>query len=564
MFSKILKQLFKNKFVAAATFLAVAIGGYFAYRAVSVANEPLRYSLAEVEKGSLIVSVSGSGQAAVLDQIDVKPKVSGELIYLSAENGQETKAGTLLAQLDTRDSQKAVREAEITLTNAELELKKIQGKAEESLAAAYDDGLNALTNTFKELLPLMPDLKKMFTQSSYSGGDNDIGYYLHLVRTYNSDSEQLSYWDADTKQKYLALEKKFDAVKTVYFALNQNSSYEQIETAINQTYETVRLFLDLARQGYNLTQKYQTIIEAENITPPISADTTAEQISQLAELTSLLISRASNLSSIKQSLIDKKEALAKESLDIETQNLNVKQRQYALADAKENLAQHYIVAPFDGLITKVNVKKGDAVSAGTALINLVTRQKMAEIALNEVDAAKVKVGQKATLTFDALPETNVAGRVFEVDALGTITQGVVSYGVKISFDADIEEIKPGMSVTADIITDIKQDILVVPNSAIKSQGNSFYVELVEISEEIRQRLLSNISGTVLPVPPKLQAVETGISNDLSTEIISGLKEGDIVVVSTISPNNSQTAQTRTSQTQGFQIPGMGGQMRISR
>jgi len=103
----------------------------------------------------------------------------------------------------------------------------------------------------------------------------------------------------------------------------------------------------------------------------------------------------------------------------------------------------------------------------------------------------------------------------------------------------------------------------LPNGAIKSQGDSYYVELVEVSEEMRQQLLANVSGTALPQPPKMQTVETGLSNDLSTEIVSGLKEGDIVVTSTIGSNTVQTNQTR--ETQGFQIPGMGGgQMRISR
>jgi len=67
----------------------------------------------------------------------------------------------------------------------------------------------------------------------------------------------------------------------------------------------------------------------------------------------------------------------------------------------------------------------------------------------------------------------------------------------------------------------------------------------------------------LPQPPKMQTVETGLSNDLSTEIVSGLKEGDIVVTSTIGSNTARANQTQG--TQGFQIPGMGGgQMRISR
>jgi len=167
----------------------------------------------------------------------------------------------------------------------------------------------------------------------------------------------------------------------------------------------------------------------------------------------------------------------------------------------------------------------------------------------------VKVAQKVILTFDALSEMNVAGRVIEVDTIGQASQGVVSYGVKIAFDTQEEQIKPGMSVTADIITDAKQDVLVLPSNAIKFQGNFYYVELVEADGQFKQQLLTNVSGIILPEPPQRQTVEVGLSNDLSSEIISGLKEGDIVVTSAI----NQTTQTqKTTETQRFKMPMMGG------
>ncbi len=577
IFSKIFKSILKHKLLTGIVLVLVATGGYFGYNALTNKDKATRYLTAAVEKGTLIVSVSGSGQVSALDQVDIKPKVSGEVVYAGVTNGQEVKAGTLIAQLDTRDAQKAVRDAEISLAEAELALKNLNGKAEQSLAQAYEDAFNALTSTFKDdLLPIMSGLKEIFgtlLKSSYGSKETDIDYYLRIVRLYSNDPGQLSYWAEPAEQRYLTAKTQFNAVYTGYQALNQSSSYDRIEIILNQSYGTTRTLLDLVRQTLNLIQRYQTLLEAENITSPIPATNPETQVSQLSEFTSSLINRVDALSLIKSSLIDKKEAVDRKDLDIEAQNLTVKQCEYALSDAKENLTQHYIRVPFDGIITKINVKKGDSVSASTVLINLVTKQKIAEITLNEIDAAKVKVGQKATLTFDALPEISISGRVFEIDAMGTANQGVVSYGVKIAFDTraatkgeeedlsslttEEEKIKPGMSITADIITDAKQDVLVLPNGTIKSQGNSYYVELVEASEEMRQQLLTNTSGTILPNPPKQQQVETGLSNDLSTEIISGLKEGDIVVTSTISPNKVQTTQTRTTQTQEFRIPGMG-------
>ena len=97
--------------------------------------------------------------------------------------------------------------------------------------------------------------------------------------------------------------------------------------------------------------------------------------------------------------------------------------------------------------------------------------------MNEVDVAKIKVGQKTTLTFDAIDGLSIAGEVIDIDAVGTVTQGVVNYNVKIGFDTQDERIKPGMSVSATIIIEVKQDVLLIPNSAIKSAGEAYYVEM---------------------------------------------------------------------------------------
>lgn len=185
------------------------------------------------------------------------------------------------------------------------------------------------------------------------------------------------------------------------------------------------------------------------------------------------------------------------------------------------------------------MKKGDPVSASTILATLVTKQKIAEISLNEVDITKIKVGQKTTLTFDAIPDLTITGQVAEIDTVGTVTQGVVTYAVKISFDTQDDRVKPGMSISASIITDIKQDALLAPNSAVKQQGDAAYVEIFAGETQA----------------PRQQTVQTGLSNDTMTEITSGLNEGDRVVTQTITQT---TSQSQTQQNTGLRIPGITG------
>ncbi len=191
------------------------------------------------------------------------------------------------------------------------------------------------------------------------------------------------------------------------------------------------------------------------------------------------------------------------------------------------------------MIAELNVKKGDSISSGAAIATLITKQQIAEIALNEVDAARVKIGQKATLTFDAVDNLSITGEVAEIDTLGTVSQGVVSYNVKIAFDVQDERIKPSMSVSVDIITESKRDVLLVPTSAVKSSASGSYVE------------------TLVNNQPQRKTVTTGSSNDTMIEIIDGLQENERIITQTISASSSSTQSNSNQNVMG----GMGRMMR---
>ena len=242
-------------------------------------------------------------------------------------------------------------------------------------------------------------------------------------------------------------------------------------------------------------------------------------------------------------------------LDLHSQELTVKQRENALLDAKEKLADYYVRAPFDGIIAKIDAKKGDPVSSATVLAMLITRQKLAEVSLNEVDVAQIKVGQKATLTFDAIPDLTISGQVAEVDAVGTVSQGVVTYNIKIGFDTQDDRVKTAMSALAAIVTEAKPDVLLVPNSAVKSQGGISYVEIPDESD--MSVATANVSSAIFQNPTRQQQIEVGTANDEFTEVVSGLNEGDLVVTRTIQPTTAQTTQTQ-QQSGGLRIPGLPG------
>jgi macrolide-specific efflux system membrane fusion protein len=251
-------------------------------------------------------------------------------------------------------------------------------------------------------------------------------------------------------------------------------------------------------------------------------------------------------SSTKSSLKKKLEA-AEISVTVAEENIK-----YALDNynnEKKNYADRMVTAPIAGTVNAVNIKNGDdlsKLSSGSSrqvpiIIGDLGTLK-AQIEINEVDIANVSIGQKATLTFSAIDGLSVTGKIEKMDSLGTLTSGVVSYNVTIGFDTLDPRIKPEMSVSAAIITNVEQDVMVVPNSAVKTQNGSSYVQVL-----------------VGPTPEN-KTVEIGLSNDTQTEIISGINIGDKVVTQTITSGTSATTSTTSNQGGGggLRIPGVGG------
>ena len=580
--------------VSVAIALVLIGGGYFGYTKIFSNDGAVRYATAQVQNGTLIVSISGSGQVSASNQVDVKPKASGEITAVYAKLGQEVGAGTTLAAIDAADAQRAVRDAETALETAKLELdkalepldeltllqaensldqaKKSKQKAEDNIKKAYEDGFNSVSSAFLDLPGIMAGLENLLfadTIDPGSGVGDNITWYANQTPIEQRD-KAIRYRD-DVYTAYNKARIAYTANFDSYKSASRSSNKEVIEALISETYNASQLIADAIKTTDNYIDFVQDAMELRHLIIPSTVSTHQSNISSYTGKTNGIVV---NLLSIQRSLKDSREAvvdtdttikerelsLAKtkkgpDDLDIRAKKISIQQREDALTTAKQALADHYVRAPFAGVIAKVSAKRGDTASAGTAVVTLVTKQKIAEVSLNEVDAAKVKAGQKATLTFDAVPDLTITGQVAEVDTVGTVSQGVVTYTVKIGFDTQDDRIKTAMSVSAAIITEAKPNVLLVPNSAVKSQAGMSYVELP--NEADISVATANVSGAVFRNPTRQQQVEVGLSNDEFTEIVSGLQQGDVVVTRIIQPTVAQTTQTQ-QQSGGLKIPGLPG------
>jgi HlyD family secretion protein len=185
--------------------------------------------------------------------------------------------------------------------------------------------------------------------------------------------------------------------------------------------------------------------------------------------------------------------------------------------ANLNLAKAALVSPVNGIITEVNNKSGEILGTGVikeAFSRVMSLDMIIESKVPESDIVKVKLGQHAKVTFDALtPEDIFEGEIIEIDPASTNVQGVVYYAIKLKLNNVDIRIKPGMSVNIDVATASKDNVVIAPMRAIKEEGSKKYVDVL---------LADNTTKKVF--------VETGLQGDDGmVEVKSGLSGGEKVV-----------------------------------
>ncbi|MFZ8848171.1 MAG: efflux RND transporter periplasmic adaptor subunit [Minisyncoccia bacterium] len=544
MKDRFLKILKSKKFYFALIILLII--GYFVYPRI-FKKESLRYVLGEVQRGGLEIKVSGTGEIIPIEEINVKSKVSGEVVNLNVKEGDKVYKGQVLAKIDSRSLEKTIKDQEILIKNlelaiesAKLNLQKLNFQYQNTLRGddynkALNQGMSILTDFYSFYPIFIEDLRKIYFYKDFENYDNNLKYYESYNPSFAGKSQKLEFNYNILRTKYVELSDNFKNISI------QNEAKEKI---IKDSYNLVLATYDLVNEGRemirylkeDLTLKNATH-EKENIINNHFQKLT-NYLNSLAQYKQNLLDVISKINSYHDVVdnynFDKKNL----ELSIKQKEIDLEQAKNKLNDLKEDLNDYYITSPLSGILSKLNIKKGDLIASNQIIGTIITNQKIAKISLNEIDAAKVKVGQIAILTFDALPDLRIKGKVIEISPVGKEEQGVVSYDVKISLEKENREIKPGMSVNAEIIVDRKENVLLVPNSAIKSDKMGKYVEVVKNYEIERKKLFESVAISQNLIEKRY--IKPGISNDEFAEVLEGLEEGEIIIIRTL----NQTAKNR--------------------
>ncbi|MGE5262073.1 MAG: efflux RND transporter periplasmic adaptor subunit [Acidobacteriota bacterium] len=235
-----------------------------------------------------------------------------------------------------------------------------------------------------------------------------------------------------------------------------------------------------------------------------------------------------NDSQLKQGLSNAEQARATlarltnpNSNDVKAALANVDQARAARDLARAQLDNAILRAPFDGVVTHVDFDLGSFAPAGRTILGVAdTAQLRVKLNIDETDIARVSIGQSVNVDLDAYPDSTLNAQVTDVAASATTTQGVVNYVVTITLDPGSVPVKIGMTANANIVVAKKDNALLVPNRAIRASNSKRFVTVQKHDTQAQE-----------------VEVKLGLANEQETEIVSGVNEGDQILIASTQQNN---------------------------
>jgi len=460
----------RRKFLIPVVLVALVVAGVLGYRSfrANSASAASDVQTAAVERSSVDVTVSAAGVLEAPQSASLTWLTSGIVQDVNVNVGDVVHAGDVLMELQAGSLDPTVIQARVDLASAQQNLDDLlhsdlaKAQAEKTMADAQDALQTAQRNYNVQ-------------QGGHRGSSDTI---------------------KAAQAKVVVTREAMDQAKSAYDHTRGNRTQDAAKANAYLRYTSAQNAYYAALASYNWYTGHPTDIEQAQL----EAEVAIAQ-AQLDDAQRLL-------SRLKD---------GPNALDVEAAKAKVAQAQAVVNRAR-------ITAPFDGTIVSLSARPGDLVDSGTAAVALADlRTLQVQVDVSEVDINNIQVGQEATLTLDAAPDQTFTGKVSQVTLAGVSNQGVVTFPVTVEVAQPDPALKPGMSAAVGIVIDRHDNVLVVPNRALRLEnGQRSVVVLFE--------------GQQVVVP-----VTLGLSNDSVSEIVGGsLQQGDNVIVNATSTSTATT------------------------
>jgi HlyD family secretion protein len=577
--------------------IVAAVVSFQVYTRVILGSAPTQTppQTAIVQRGNVAATVSASGSVVSQHTSTLTFRSSGRVTEVNVFPGSAVTKGQVLAKIDPIDLQVQLDQAKVGLVTAQIKLDTIKdGARPEDIASAQAQVDQAAAK-----------LESM----KIGGRAEDIATSQASLESVQAGLEKVMrpYTGAEIRAQEAAEASAQSALQTAQIALNKlqvpdptevataQVELERAKNSLNQTYisrdltcsqrgkdsadclaakasaaaaeapvKTAQLNLaDLKAGGkpqeiaqaqaavqsaqiqLNSTQQKLAEMKAgakpEDLTQAQAAVTQAQQnlaLKAVPYTAQDIAQQAATLVQAQQSLALKTAPYTER--DLQAAQAAVDSAQTVVTQAQYNLEAAVLTAPFDGVVSAVGYSVGTLSSSGgtvgAAAITLIDTQNLRlSVNVDETDVPKLLVGQPATITFDALTGVQFQGKVMAISPSAEVNSGVVTFPASISLDYEQSGYKVGMSGTALVVVAQRSGVLTLPNKAVRTVGKDRLVLVLEPG-----------TGKTVSKP-----VAVGLSNETTTEITSGLNEGEVTVIQTT------TTKTGTSSGPGMGIPGTG-------
>lgn len=500
-----LTEFFAKPYRKTATVVVVVVGILLVF---FVAKPKATKSVTSVvERRALASTVLATGQLTSATDLDLSFKTSDVVTAIPVSVGTVVRKGAVLAMLNNQDELGALNQARGAFALAEANKKKIiEGATTQEVRVAevaLDAAQKELENTKEQQDVLVRNARRALLSNSLEAvSSSGITTGAPTISgTYTGDTEgsyNLSVYGTQSGGYFTlsGLESATGTVSTTQAErLGTKGLFVQFPAGTLSSGTVWTIALPNTRSA-----SYATYYNAYQL-----ALTTSR--SAIAAAESVVRARQADLD------LRRKEARPSEIEAADAEILSAAGRLQSAQAAYENTI---IRAPADGTITKVDVKIGETVSPGKTVIVLEDVKNLyLEANINEANIAEITLDQPVTVTFDAFgPDKVFAATVSHIDPSSTIVSGVVNYKIKAAMTPD-PTIRPGMTANMTVVTNKKDNVLVVPlRAVVKKDGKT-------VVRTVTDKKTKAFTETL---------VTTGLEGDDGIEIVSGLTEGDEVIV----------------------------------
>ena len=496
--AEILKKIKVKRIIA---ILIVVALGIFVWRACfagggqdgAAANS---YLTAQVDRGDIVSTLSGSGTLEPADSYTVTTLTSGEILSANFEEGDTVEKDQMLYEVDSSDAASSLERAELTLSQA-------QRSYERALESQADlDVKSTVSGTVEELLV-------------ESGDDVTAGQELARVRDQNTMKLEIPFLAEDAQQisvgqaASVTLGSTFETLSGTVTAV---SGANQVLTG-NRIVRTVTIELQnpgAITDGTTATAQVGELSCAGSGTLQAKGSATITAPAS-GTVTGFYVSEGSRVSR-NQALLHIDSDTVTDQVDSAYRTL--RDAEIALENQNDTLEEYTITSPISGTVVDKAYKAGDTLEAGKTLCTIYDLSYLSvTLYIDELDISKLQVGQEVSITADAVEGETFAGTVTNISIMGTTTGGTTTYPVTVRID-DTGDLLPGMNVDCTITTASVTDVLRIPAGAV-SRGNRVLV----YGED-------NGGDETIPEGYGWREISIGESDGDYVEVLSGLSEGD--------------------------------------